>query len=698
MSKFLVIVESPTKEKTLRKILGKNYMIKSSKGHLIDLPKTTLGVNVNKDFEPKYVVVPKQRTTLKELEKYLKGKEKVFLATDPDREGEAIAWHIAQKLNIKDKLNRVSFNEITERAVLNAIESPREIDENMVNSQKTRRILDRLVGYKISPLLWTKIKRKLSAGRVQSAALKLICEKEEEIEKFKKEEYWMISALFKEKGDVKSNSFEAKLALISNKKVQIDNENDAKRIVEEIKKNDAFVKKVVIKEEFKKTPFPFTTSTLQQEAFTRLNFPIKKTMFVAQKLYEGINLGKKGTTGLITYMRTDSFRVSDEAKIEAQKYIESTFGKKYVKKINSTQKKTNKAKNNKIQDAHESIRPTSIHNDPESLSEYLDKDQFKLYQLIWSKFVASRMNDARLKKMSIDIEVGKYIFKTSGSEVLFDGFLKVYSQNNIGNIDFPPLEKGNKLDLIEIKKDQFFTKPPSRYSEASLVKRMEKEGIGRPSTYVPTIDTIMRRKYVEKLKKKFFPTDIGKKVNLFLNNYFSNIVDIYFTAKMEKELDEIESNGKEWIDVLRKFYQSLSKDLEEANKAEKLTLEPVYSEEICEKCGEKMLIKHGRFGKFLACSGFPECKNTKPFLEKIGIPCAEKDCNGEIIQRRTKKGRIFYGCSNYPKCSFVSWKRPVNKKCPECHSIMVITQDKKKGDYYECSNSECHYKVFVEKK
>jgi len=698
MCKFLVIVESPTKEKTLKKILGKNYLIKSSKGHLIDLPKTKLGIDVKDNFKPKYVVVPKQRVTLKELEKSIKGKEKVFLATDPDREGEAIAWHIAQKLNIKDLNNRVSFNEITEKAVLKAVSTPREIDLNMVNSQKTRRLLDRLVGYKISPLLWKKIKGGLSAGRVQSAALKIICDKEEEIEKFNKEEYWLITALFKESENKKAKPFEAKLFSVKAKKVKLENEKDAKKVVEEVKKGDAQVKKVNIKEELKKPPFPFITSSLQQEAFSKLNFSIKKTMHVAQKLYEGINLGKKGTTGLITYMRTDSTRVSDEAKINANEFIKKYFGEEYAKPFGRSKKEVKKAKNKKIQDAHEAIRPTSINNDPESISEYLDRDKYRLYKLIWNKFVASRMNEARLKKMSIDIEIGKYIFKTAGSEILFDGFLKIYSQNNISNIDFPPLKKGDKLDLADIKKEQFFTKPPLRYSEASLVKRMEKEGIGRPSTYVPIIDTIQRRKYVEKIKKKFFPTDMGKKVNSFLNNYFSNIMDIYFTAKMEKQLDEIEVKGKEWVEVLRKFYLSLSKDLEKANNAQKLKLEPVYSEEICEKCGKQMLIKHGRFGKFLACSGFPECKNTKPFLDKIGVPCPKKDCNGEIIKRKTKKGRIFYGCSNYPECSFVSWKKPVNKKCPECHSILVITRDKKNGNYYECSSSECNYKELLEKK
>jgi len=696
MSKFLVIVESPTKEKTLKKILGKDYLIKSSKGHLIDLPKTKLGIDVKDNFKPTYVVVPKQRAALKELEKSIEGKEKVFLATDPDREGEAIAWHIAQKLNIKDLNSRVSFNEITEKAVLKAVSTPRKIDLNMVNSQKTRRLLDRLVGYKISPLLWKKIKGGLSAGRVQSAALKIICDKEEEIEKFNKKEYWLITALFKESENKKTKPFEAKLFSVKAIKVKLENEKDAKKVVEEVKKGDAQVKKVNIKEELKKSPFPFITSSLQQEAFSKLNFPIKKTMYVAQKLYEGINMGEKGTTGLITYMRTDSTRVSDEAKINANKYIKKHFGEEYTKPFGRSKKEISKTKN-KIQDAHEAIRPASINNDPEYISEYLDRDQNRLYKLIWNKFVASRMNDARLKKISIDIEVGEYIFKTTGSEVLFDGFLKIYGQNNISNIEFPPLKKGDELDLADIKKEQFFTKPPLRYSEASLVKKMEKEGIGRPSTYVPTIDTIQKRKYVEKIKKYFFSTDIGKKVNLFLNNYFSNIMDIYFTAKMEKQLDEIEVKGKEWVEVLKKFYFSLEKDLEKANKAQKLKLEPVYSEEICEKCRKNMLIKYGRFGKFLACSGFPECKNTKPFLDKIGVPCLEKDCNGEIIKRKTKKGRIFYGCSNYPKCSFMSWKKPVNKKCPECHSILVVTQDKKNGNYYECSNSECNFKELLDK-
>ena len=696
MSKFLVIVESPTKEKTLKKILGKDYLIKSSKGHLIDLPKTKLGVDVDNNFEPKYVVVPKQRSTLKELEKNIKGKEKVFLATDPDREGEAIAWHIANKLKLDDKNSRIAFNEITKKAVLNAINAPRDIDVNMVNSQKTRRILDRLVGYKISPLLWRKIERKLSAGRVQSAALKLICERESEIEKFIQEEYWLISALFRESGNAEAVFFEAKLSSFKTKKIKINNKAEANAIIKEIENESVFVKKITTKEETRKAPFPYTTSSLQQDAFNKLNFPIKKTMFVAQKLYEGISLGKMGNTGLITYMRTDSTRVSDDAKVDAGNYIKEHIGKEYVKHYRVTKEIEKNKTKNKIQDAHESIRPSSAKISPDEISEYLDKDQLRLYKLIWNRFIASRMSDAKFKKVSLDIQSGNYIFKATKSDVLFDGFLKIYKENSNEDSNLPALKNGDPLDLSDIKKQQFFTKPPARYTEAGLVKRMEKEGIGRPSTYVPTIDTIQKRRYVEKIKKKFIPTDIGKNVNQFLNKYFSNIVDIYFTAKMEKQLDKIEANGQQWVEVLKGFYDSLVKDLEKANKADKVKIEPVYSNEICEKCGKKMMIKSGRYGKFLACSGFPECKNTKPIINKIGITCPQEDCDGEIIVRKTKKGRIFYGCSNYPKCSFVSWKRPVNKKCPNCNSILVLTINKKKGNYLECSNSDCDYREISE--
>ena len=695
MTKYLVIVESPTKEKTLKKILGRDYTIKSSKGHLIDLPKTKLGIDIENNFQPEYVVIPKQRKVLKELEDSTKGKEKVFLATDPDREGEAIAWHIAQKLKVREGKNRIVFNEITERAVSQAVKTPREINLNMVNSQKARRLLDRLVGYKISPLLWKKIGKKLSAGRVQSVALRLICEREEEIAKFKIEEYWNINALFNKIGDEKTETFKAKLFSINSEKVTINTKDEATKICEEVKNQDIYVKSINKKKESKNPPPPFTTSTLQQEAYNKLNFPIKKTMLLAQQLYEGITLGTKGNIGLITYMRTDSVRVSDEAKIEAKKYIEEHFGKDFAKSSQSLKKGGNKIKNVRIQDAHESIRPTYIFNHPESIRKYLTNDQYRLYNLIWQRFVASRMKAAYLEKITIDIESGKYIFRTSGSKILFKGYMILSGQNNQDLDKIPDLKEKDQLRLEKIEANQSFTKPPPRYTEASLVKRLEKEGIGRPSTYVPTISTLQYRTYVEKIDKKFRPTELGITVNSFLIRYFSDIVNIAFTAKMEKQLDEVESDKKKWEDVLRIFYKSFSNDLEKGGQAQKIEMPKVFSDEVCDKCGSKMLVKNGRFGKFLACSGFPKCKYTKPFLDKIGVSCPEEGCSGEIIRKKTKKGRTFYGCSNYPKCSFVSWNKPVNKKCPQCNHILVISKDKKKGFYYKCSNSACDYKHFI---
>lgn len=695
MTKYLVIVESPTKEKTLKKILGKDYTIKSSKGHLIDLPKTKLGIDVENNFRPEYVVIPKQRRVLKELEKSTISKEKVFLATDPDREGEAIAWHIAQKLKVEKGKNRISFNEITEKAVSQAFKNPREINLNMVNSQKARRLLDRLVGYKISPLLWKKIGKKLSAGRVQSVTLLIICEREEEIAKFKIEEFWSINALLKKMTDEKAEPFKAKLFSINSKKATICTKDKATKIREEVKNQDIYVKSINKKKE-SKNPLPsFTTSTLQQDAYNKLNFPIKKAMFIAQQLYEGITLGNKGNIGLITYMRTDSVRVSDEAKSEAKKYIEEHYGKDFAKSSQKLKKEKNNIKNVKIQDAHESIRPTYIFNYPESVKKYLTNDQYKLYNLIWQRFVASRMKAAYLEKITIDIESGRYIFRTSGSKILFKGYMILYGQNNQDLDKVPDLKKEDKLKLLKIEANQSFTKPPPRYTEASLVKRLEKEGIGRPSTYVPTISTLQYRTYVEKVDKKFKPTELGITVNSFLIQYFSDIVNIAFTAKMEKQLDEIESNKKNWENVLGAFYKTFSGDLEKGNKAPKIKIPDIESDEICDKCGRKMLIKNGRFGKFFACSGFPICKNTKPFLDKIGVSCPEEGCSGEIIRKKTKKGRTFYGCSNYPKCSFMTWNRPIDKKCLKCNHILVLSKSKKSGFYYKCSNSACDYKDFI---
>jgi len=695
MVKYLVIVESPTKEKTLKKILGENYLIKSSKGHIIDLPKTKLGIDIENDFQPEYVTIPRQRSIVKELEKYSKDKDKIFLATDPDREGEAIAWHIAQKLKIKNDNNRVIFNEITERAVSQAFKNPREIDLNMVDSQKTRRLLDRLVGYKISPLLWKKIGKKLSAGRVQSVTLRLICEREEEILKFKEDEYWLISALLNKTEDEEIKPFEAKLFLVDSKKITIRNKKEAMQICEEVKNQNIYVKDINKRKEFKNPQPSFTTSSLQQEAYHKLYFSIKKSMIIAQQLYEGIALGNKGNVGLITYMRTDSIRVSNEAKSEAKKYIEEKYGKNFAKSFENIEKDKKKIKNKTIQDAHESIRPTSVFNQPDLIKKYLSNDQYKLYSLIWQRFIASRMKAAYLEKITINIESGKYLFRASGSNILFKGFMIIYNEDNQDLNTPPDLKEGDKLKIIKIEEKQYFTKPPPRYTEASLVKTLEKEGIGRPSTYVPIVDTIQRREYVEKVNKNFIPTELGITVNSFLTQYFSDIISVAFTAKMEKQLDEVESNKKKWVDILKTFYKTFSKDLEKGNQAQRIKITQLFSDEICDKCGRKMLIKSGRFGKFLACSGFPDCKHTKSFLDKIGVNCPEEGCPGEIVRKKTKKGRIFYGCSNYPKCSFVTWNKPVDKKCPKCNSILVLDKNKKSGFYYKCSNSVCDYKNFI---
>ena len=677
MVKYLVIVESPTKEKTLKKILGEDYLIKSSKGHIIDLPKTKLGIDIENDFQPEYVTIPRQRSIVKELEKYSKDKDKIFLATDPDREGEAIAWHIAQKLKIKNDNNRVIFNEITERAVSQAFKNPREIDLNMVDSQKTRRLLDRLVGYKISPLLWKKIGKKLSAGRVQSVTLRLICEREEEILKFKEDEYWLISALLNKTEDEEIKPFEAKLFLVDSKKITIRNKKEAMQICEEVKNQNIYVKDINKRKEFKNPQPSFTTSSLQQEAYHKLFFSIKKSMIIAQQLYEGIALGNKGNVGLITYMRTDSIRVSNEAKSEAKKYIEGKYGKNFAKSFENIEKDKKKIKNKTIQDAHESIRPTSVFNQPDLIKKYLSNDQYKLYSLIWQRFIASRMKAAYLEKITINIESGKYLFRASGSNILFKGFMIIYNEDNQDLNTPPDLKEGDKLKIIKIEEKQYFTKPPPRYTEASLVKTLEKEGIGRPSTYVPIVDTIQRREYVEKVNKNFIPTELGITVNSFLTQYFSDIISVAFTAKMEKQLDEVESNKKKWVDILKTFYKTFSKDLEKGNQAQRIKITQLFSDEICDKCGRKMLIKSGRFGKFLACSGFPDCKHTKSFLDKIGVNCPEEGCPGEIVRKKTKKGRIFYGCSNYPKCSFVTWNKPVDKKCPKCNSILVLDKNKK---------------------
>ena len=683
MAQSLVIVESPAKAKTISKFLGSKYKVTASMGHIRDLPKSQIGVDIDNNYQPKYITIRGKGKLIDELKKEAKKSDSVYLATDPDREGEAISWHLAYILGL-DSTNkcRVTFNEITKKAVTNSIKHPRSIDKDLVDAQQARRILDRLVGYKISPILWKKIKWGLSAGRVQSVAVRLICEREEEIKSFIPKEYWTLTAIFKDG----NNTFEAKFYSSNNKKINIENKEQADSIIKNLKNAEYKVKEVK-KQEKKKYPYPpFITSSLQQDAYRKINFTTKKTMSIAQQLYEGVDIKGEGTLGLITYMRTDSVRISDEAKIAAEKLIKSKYGDEYAYNRNF------KTKSN-AQDAHEAIRPSYIDKIPDEIKGSLTNDQYKLYKLIWERFIASQMAEAVYDTVSVDIEAGNFMFKASGSTLRFPGFLSVYYvEDDEDSEKLPELIKGQVLNLKKIDSKQHFTQPPARYTEATLVKALEENGIGRPSTYAPIISTIIDRGYVEKEKKTIKPTELGIVVTDLLKEYFTNIVDVEFTAQMEKNLDEIEGGKENWIEVVDTFYSPLKGLIEVAeNKIGKIN----YEEQVevtdikCEKCGRFMVIKKGRFGKFLACPGYPECKNAKPLLEELNVPCPK--CGGKVVVRKTKKGRKFYGCSNYPKCDFVSWYKPTNEKCPECGSILVekVSKDKK---ILACSNKECSYK------
>jgi DNA topoisomerase-1 len=684
----LVIVESPAKAKTISKILGRNYKVVASVGHVRDLPKSRLGVEIENDFEPDYINIRGKGPLIKDLKKEAKKADKVFLATDPDREGEAISWHLAYILGLdENEKYRVEFNEITKERIKQAIKSPRNLDKNLVDAQQARRILDRLVGYKISPLLWKKIKKGLSAGRVQSVAVKLICDRESEIDEFIPVEYWTIKALLNKDEQGFESNFYGVEKNGKDEKLKINSKSESDSILKELKKNE-FIVNEVKKGKRKRNPYPpYTTSTMQQDASKKLGFSTKKTMMVAQQLYEGIDLKKGGITGLITYMRTDSTRVSNEAMSVARSYIENKFGKEYS---NGGRSYSNKSKK-ETQDAHEGIRPTYIDHSPDDIKDYLNKDQYRLYKMIWSRFMGSQMKEALYNTLNVRIMNGQYVFRSNGSQLVFPGFLTIYSTTDEETSDMalPTMNKGDILDLDKLEPKQNFTQPPARFTEASLIKLMEEMGIGRPSTYSPTISTILSRGYVVLEKKSFYPTELGLLVNELLTEYFTHVVNEKFTANLEDELDDIASGSTFWKEVVRDFYKDFHKELVIAEEEiDKIEIEDEVSDVICEKCGRNMVVKHGRFGKFLACPGYPECKNTKPIVDKIEVPCPK--CGGDVVRKRSKKGRVFYGCNNYPDCDFVSWDEPVKEKCPDCNGPMVIKRLKSRTTV-KCVDSNCGY-------
>lgn len=685
MGQKLVIVESPAKAKTIEKYLGKNYVVEASMGHVRDLPKSKLGVDIENNYEPQYITIRGKGELLKSLRKLAKKADKVYLATDPDREGEAISWHLANLLKIEDKDKcRIVFNEITKAAVKNSLKNARTINKGLVDAQQARRILDRLVGYEISPILWRNVRWGLSAGRVQSAALNLICKREEEIKAFEPVEYWTVDCSLKKE----RKKFKINLSKYKTEKLEMLDEERAKSILKDLENGEFKIEKIKKGKKERKPLAPFTTSTLQQDANKKLNYMTKKTMSVAQVLYEGVEVKGHGTLGLITYMRTDSVRISDEAKLSAKEFIKETYGENYIPK----EDRVYKGKKN-IQDAHEAIRPTHIEITPEIAKKSLTPEQYKLYTLIWNRYVASQMESCILNTNSISIANGDYKFKASGSTIEFDGFMKVYEYANSEeeNTRLPELEEGEVLKSDGMEVNQHFTMPPARYNEASFVKLLEEKGIGRPSTYVPTISTLLSREYVVREKKNLIPTELGFIVNNIICDYFKQIADVEFTAEMERKLDFIEEGSMEWENVVRDFFDPLKEAIDKAEKEiSKVVIEDEVSDVPCDKCGRMMVIKRGRYGKFLACPGYPECKNAKPIVEEIEAPCPK--CGGKIYAKRSKRGNKFFGCANYPECDFVSWNEPVEKKCPECGEFMVKKYSKKSGEYLQCSNSECKYK------
>ena len=683
MAKALVIVESPAKAKTIEKFLGKShYTVKASVGHVRDLPKSTLGVDIENNFEPRYINIRGKGDVIKELKKEAKKSKRVYLATDPDREGEAISWHLAYILGIDERDEcRIEFNEITKDAIKKAIKNPRSIDLKLVDAQQARRVLDRLLGYQISPILWAKVRKGLSAGRVQSVTTKLICEKEREINEFVPKEYWSLEIEGKTE-DKESITF--KFVSFNNEKIDLNSEEDVNRILENIKDEKLVVEKIESKTRRKSAPKPYTTSMLQQDAANKLSFTTKKTMMVAQELYEGVDIKGEGTVGLISYIRTDSKRISDEAREKSKSYILEELGEKYYK--NHTDKKDSKEKK-KVQDAHEAIRPTSVLRTPESIKASLSKDQFKLYNLIWRRFVASQMEDSEFDVLNVDCKIGDAVFRATGSVMKFDGYIKIYNFTEREDKILPPIKENDELEVSEFIPCQHFTQPPARYTEASLVKTLEELGIGRPSTYAPTITTILNRGYVEKQGTSLHPTELGMIVTDILDVNFQKFIDVDFTVQMESKLDEIEEGDIEWKEVVSEFYKPLEEAIKEANeKIEKINMDEE-TDEICELCGSNMVIKYGRFGKFMACKNYPECKNTKPLVNKVGVKCP-KCKEGEIILRKSKKGKAFYGCSNYPECDFISWYKPTGEVCKECGSYMIEKRTKNETKEV-CSNKEC---------
>ena len=683
MAKALVIVESPAKAKTIEKFLGKShYTVKASVGHVRDLPKSTLGVDIENNFEPRYINIRGKGDVIKELKKEAKKSKRVYLATDPDREGEAISWHLAYILGIDEHDEcRIEFNEITKDAIKKAIKNPRSIDLKLVDAQQARRVLDRLLGYQISPILWAKVRKGLSAGRVQSVTTKLICEKEREINEFVPKEYWSLEIEGKTE-DKESITF--KFVSFNNEKIDLNSEEGVNRILENIKDEKLVVEKIESKTRRKSAPKPYTTSMLQQDAANKLSFTTKKTMMVAQELYEGVDIKGEGTVGLISYIRTDSKRISDEAREKSKSYILEELGEKYYK--NHTDKKDGKEKK-KVQDAHEAIRPTSVLRTPESIQASLSKDQFKLYNLIWRRFVASQMEDSEFDVLNVDCKIGDAVFRATGSVMKFDGYTKIYNFTEREDKILPPIKENDELEVSEFIPCQHFTQPPARYTEASLVKTLEELGIGRPSTYAPTITTILNRGYVEKQGTSLHPTELGMIVTDILDVNFQKFIDVDFTVQMESKLDEIEEGDIEWKRVVSEFYKPLEEAIKEANeKIEKINMDEE-TDEICELCGSNMVIKYGRFGKFMACKNYPECKNTKPLVNKVGVKCP-KCKEGEIILRKSKKGKAFYGCSNYPECDFISWYKPTGEVCKECGSYMIEKRTKNETKEV-CSNKEC---------
>ena len=675
--KNLVIVESPAKAKTIEKYLGRNYKVLASVGHIRDLKKSTMSVDFENNYEPEYINIRGKGPLINDLKQEAKKAKQVYLASDPDREGEAISWHLAHILNLDEHdKNRVVFNEITKDAVKNAFKEPRQIDMDLVDAQQARRVLDRIVGYSISPILWKKVKKGLSAGRVQSVALKLIIDRENEINAFKPEEYWTIDGTFK-KG---ARQFQASFYSINGKKMKLATNDDVKNVLSQIKSNEFTVESVEKKERKRHAPLPYTTSSMQQDAANKINFRTRKTMMVAQQLYEGINIGS-GVQGLITYMRTDSTRISPVAQNEAAAFITERFGEKYSKHGSRIKNSSG------AQDAHEAIRPSSVFNTPENIAKYLDKDQLKLYTLIWNRFVASQMTAAVFDTMSVKLEQNSVQFAASGSQVKFDGYLVIYNDSDKNKM-LPEMEKGDIVKRVNTNPEQHFTQPPARYSEATLIKTLEENGVGRPSTYAPTIETIQKRYYVKLVSKRFEPTELGEIVNSLIIEFFPDIVNVKFTADMEAKLDDVEVGKEQWQKVIDEFYQPFEKEVAKAEtEMEKIQIKDEQAGFDCEVCGSPMVIKLGRYGKFYACSNFPDCHHTKAIVKEIGVECP-KCHQGQIIERKTKRNRLFYGCNRYPDCDFTSWDKPVGRSCPKCGQYLVEKKVRGGGKQVVCSNGD----------